>query len=488
MTLLLLGHSHRYEMECVLRLFYPGAKINVCTEGDAGAPDTFTASVEYDGDSEVVLRVSTSGNGATFTVCRRLPAGTGDDRVELALAELLYELLSEQTGLRPPWGILTGVRPARLYRTLAADCGEDAAKRKLERDYLVSHEKIDLLAEVSAAEQRLLEQNGPGCFSLYVSIPFCPSRCLYCSFVSHDITGAAKLVPNYVKLLCEEIRETGKLAARQGLRLQTVYVGGGTPTSLSAAQLEAVMAAVADSFETAHLPEYTVEAGRPDTVTAEKLAVIRRMGADRVSINPQTMDDRLLRSIGRNHTAAQTVAAYVLAREAGFPHINMDLIAGLPKETAEGFGRTLDQVLALEPDNITVHTLTVKRSSRLREREGAFEGAPDVSAMLDQGRGRLREAGYRPYYLYRQKGTVQNLENVGYARPGHEGLYNVLIMEEVQTILAVGAGAVTKLCGGGKPLKRVFNYKYPYEYIDRFDEVLRRKSEVESILEEMPWR
>jgi oxygen-independent coproporphyrinogen-3 oxidase len=259
-------------------------------------------------------------------------------------------------------------------------------------------------------------------------------------------------------------------------------MGGGTPTTLEAADLDRILGVVGECFDLSDITEYTVEAGRPDTVTAEKLAILRRRGVGRISINPQTMEDRVLVQIGRNHTARQTEESFALAREAGFRWINMDLIAGLPGDSDAGFSRTMDKVLALSPENITVHTLTVKRSSTLRWMESAYEQSPmHLDECLEAARSTLGEAGLRPYYLYRQKGTRQNLENVGYAKPGFESPYNIFTMEEVQTVLAVGAGAVTKLCGTEKTVRRICNHKYPYEYIHRFGELIDRKTAIDTL-------
>jgi oxygen-independent coproporphyrinogen-3 oxidase len=297
------------------------------------------------------------------------------------------------------------------------------------------------------------------------------------------VDKAGKLIPEYVRLLCEELRITASLMRECGLILQTVYIGGGTPTTLSASQLGRVMSVIRDEFDFSGLQEYTVEAGRADTVTPEVLEVMRGYGADRVSINPQTMDDDTLSRIGRAHTVAQVVGAFRMAKAAGFPVINMDLIAGLPGESPESFLCGLDEVIALDPGNITIHTLTVKRSSNLRGQAGAFEDVDyDLSVMLTQARERLAEAGYGPYYLYRQKATRQNLENVGYSKKGMECRYNVYMMSDTHNVTATGAGGVTKMCRADR-IKRIFNLKYPYEYIARFDELIARKGKVREFYE-----
>jgi oxygen-independent coproporphyrinogen-3 oxidase len=458
MTLLILGHSFLYEMENLVRLFFPGEKVDVHADGDVSACDTIAAQLQLDIKGIYDLSVHIHhGDYAAQRTCR-LPAGTSEQDTELAMGQLLYELLREYTGVTPPWGILTGVRPVRLLREIEKTAGAEALQTMKSR-YLVSDEKLALAKQILEVQRPVIAGAGAKDYSLYVSIPFCPSRCSYCSFVSHDIEGVKKLLPDYLTKLHQELIHTDSIATHLGLSLRTIYIGGGTPTVLEPAELEALMTVIANTFDLSHLLEYTVEAGRPDSVTREKLAVLKKLGATRVSINPQTMDDTVLERIGRKHTAAETVAAFHLAREAGFDRINMDLIAGLPGDNLAGFRRTVEEVAALAPENITVHTLTVKRSSRLREEGGGFDA--EAAAMVDYAANSLNARGYLPYYLYRQKSTVQNLENTGYALPGAEGLYNVLIMEEVQTILAVGAGAVTKIVEPSGTIRRIPNYKFP---------------------------
>ena len=317
--------------------------------------------------------------------------------------------------------------------------------------------------------------------SLYISIPFCPSRCSYCSFVSHSIAEAGKLIPAYVDCLCRELSIWGELIRRLELKLDTVYIGGGTPTAISAEQLGQIMDAVRANMHMDPVREYTVEAGRPDTITPEKLEVIRSHGATRITINPQTLNDKVLRAIGRKHTAQQAVDAFRLARSLGFANINMDLIAGLPEDTPDSFRDTLDRVIALDPESITVHTLTLKRSAALYA-QGGSQIANPAAAMVDYSVRRLPEAGYRPYYLYRQKNTLENLENVGYAKPGFESLYNILIMDETQTILGAGCAASTKLVTPDGQITRIHNHKFPYEYIGRFDSLMEKKQQIDQIL------
>lgn len=402
-----------------------------------------------------------------------------DDDNELVSAQLLYKLLCDFTGLTQPWGILTGVRPVKLLRRLAEESSEEQAVKKFEKDFFVSNEKIALSRETEHNERKILELSKPESFSLYVGIPFCPSRCSYCSFVMASIERAEKLIEPYTKLLCEEIKQTAEIANKLGLRLETVYFGGGTPTTLSAEQLNTVLGTVNKSFDMSTCREFTVEAGRPDTIDIGKLFALKENKVDRISINPQTVNDEVLKTIGRKHTAQQFFDAFELARKCGFDNINTDLIAGLPTDTPESFKNSLDSIVRLNAECITVHTLCMKRASRLTT-EGVtldLQQARDAREMLAYTQNILGQNEYIPYYMYRQSRMVGNLENVGWSKKGFESLYNVYVMDETHTILACGSGGVTKLKRNNPDyLERIFNFKYPYEYIDRFDELIQRKS------------
>ena len=402
-----------------------------------------------------------------------------DDDNELVSAQLLYKLLCDFTGLTQPWGILTGVRPVKLLRRLAEESNEEQAVKKFEKDFFVSNEKIALSRETEHNERKILELSKPESFSLYVGIPFCPSRCSYCSFVMASIERAEKLIEPYTKLLCEEIKRTAEIANKLGLRLETVYFGGGTPTTLSAEQLDTVLRTVNKSFDMSTCREFTVEAGRPDTIDIAKLFALKENKVDRISINPQTVNDEVLKTIGRKHTAQQFFDAFELARKCGFDNINTDLIAGLPTDTPESFKNSLDSIVRLNAECITVHTLCMKRASRLTT-EGVtldLQQARDAREMLAYTQNILGQNEYIPYYMYRQSRMVGNLENVGWSKKGFESLYNVYVMDETHTILACGSGGVTKLKRNNPDyLERIFNFKYPYEYIDRFDELIQRKS------------
>ena len=335
-----------------------------------------------------------------------------------------------------------------------------------------------MLAFKTAVVQRPIIKNiRKNYVSLYISVPFCPTRCSYCSFVSHSMTSASKLIPDYIRLLCRELEILGDIVKNLDLKIDTVYFGGGTPTSLNPAQLEILMKKTYECFNLSEIREYNIEAGRPDTITQQKLDTIKKFGATRISINPQTFNDDVLKIIGRHHNSKQTVNAFRLARKCGFENINMDIIAGLPSDTNESFHKTIDKAVCLDPDSITVHTLTVKRSASLYQ-DGINTDNVSVSEMTDYAYNILLKNNYYPYYLYRQKNTVENLENIGYARKNKESLYNIYIMDEIQTILGAGCAASTKLVSPDGKIKRVHNYKFPYEYIKNFDELMKKKSEI----------
>ena len=352
------------------------------------------------------------------------------------------------------------------------------AERLLRETYFVSPARAKLCVDASRHTIEAAKLLDPDDLSVYIGIPFCPTRCAYCSFVSQSIERFGEFLPAYLDALLREIAHTGKLLRDSGFHIRTLYIGGGTPTTLSSAQMAQLLEAIHTSFDLSRCLEFTVEGGRPHTLDEEKLRVIKAGGATRISINPQTFSDEVLANIGRKHSAQDILDCYADARRAGHEDINMDLIAGLPGDTVEGFEHSLRQAIALQPENITVHTLTLKRASRIVIEDQKENDYADVAAMLEKCH-LLAEAGYRPYYLYRQKNTLQNLENVGWCKPGHEGYYNIYIMEEVQTILSAGAGGSTKLVAdGGKRMQRIFNFKYPNEYIQRFAEVLERKKGV----------
>lgn len=471
MNLYVKNHNFHFELENLTRLFFPNEKITVIRDFSEPQPPYIYTEVS----DKITISVNIGSFNKSETAVKKLT----DDDNELVSAQLLYKLLCDFTGLTQPWGILTGVRPVKLLRRLAEESNEEQAVKKFEKDFFVSNEKIALSRETEHNERKILELSKPESFSLYVGIPFCPSRCSYCSFVMASIERAEKLIEPYTKLLCEEIKRTAEIANKLGLRLETVYFGGGTPTTLSAEQLDTVLITVNKSFDMSTCREFTVEAGRPDTIDIAKLFALKENKVDRISINPQTVNDEVLKTIGRKHTAQQFFDAFELARKCGFDNINTDLIAGLPTDTPESFKNSLDSIVRLNAECITVHTLCMKRASRLTT-EGVtldLQQARDAREMLAYTQNILGQNEYIPYYMYRQSRMVGNLENVGWSKKGFESLYNVYVMDETHTILACGSGGVTKLKRNNPDyLERIFNFKYPYEYIDRFDELIQRKS------------
>lgn len=471
MRLYFSGHDCRYAAEQSLLMLFPGEK----PEYPEGSPS----------GERCELRVS---RGAKYTVCTALLVRSGaafrgraqaenpDPADEYALrgcenrlVKLAFYRAALASGLpKPEWGSLSGVRPAKLMDAyLREGLSPRAAKGRFMREYFVSGSRAQLCLDAALAAQEAARSLDERDVCLYVGIPFCPTRCAYCSFVSQSVEKSMKLMEPFLDALLLDIRAAAAETRRAGLRPVALYMGGGTPTTLSAAQLDRLCAALEREFDLSALREYTVEAGRPDTITAEKLRVLRAHGVGRVSVNPQTMSDSVLEAIGRRHTAQDIVDALALVRECGGFEVNMDLIAGLPADTAGGFSRTLDAVLSLAPENVTVHTLSLKRGSGLTLAGRPLPEAGEVRAMLDEAMDRLAGSGYAPYYLYRQKNMAGGFENVGWTKPGSENLYNICIMEELCSILAMGAGGSTKLVAdGGKRIKRFIAPKYPQEYIN----------------------
>ena len=476
MYLININNSYHYEMENLIRVFLPDIKI-ISSEEIIEGEDYCLLTLDV---NKVEIALCLEGKnyksqGKFCLGCRASDEST-DSYMERKMAVMLYDMLRDITGYTPPWGILTGVRPAKLMTKLIASKGQEKAVDYFMKELKVSEDKTNLALMVSKNETPIIEGSRPDSYSLYVSVPFCPTRCSYCSFISHSNESAKKLIPEYVEKLCVEIRETAKIAKDLNLRLESVYIGGGTPTVLTAPQLKKVTDTLSESFDLSGISEYTIEAGRPDSIDSDKLDVIKNCGCSRISINPQTFSDSVLKEIGRNHTGAETLEAFRCAREKGFGNINMDLIAGLPTDTLDSFRETLDKAISLSPENITVHTLALKRSSTIVTEGKRTNSATLTSEMLKLVQTELTKAGYEPYYMYRQSKSLGNLENVGWAKKGFEGLYNIYMMEECHTILSVGAGAVIKLkAPHGSEIERIYNYKYPYEYIGNFQEILNRK-------------
>lgn len=483
MNLVIKGHSFLYETENLLRVFFPAEKIESTAERTNDKRYIITSLFPTSEGADIEITVSLGNEEKTEALSVSLKdkdeKESDEAFLERSLEVFLYGILCKETGYTPPWGILTGVRPAKLMSNLLSDMSEEKAKDYFKSTLCVSEEKTSLAYTVSQKEEPIINKSRDKSFSLYVSIPFCPTRCSYCSFVSHSNESAKKLMPQYTDLLVKEIEETARITKKLGLILETVYIGGGTPTALDEENLKKVTDALSANFPMEKVREYTIEAGRPDSITREKLRIIKNARATRISINPQTFNDGVLVEIGRKHTAKQTEDAMLLAREEGFTNINMDLIAGLPTDTLESFENSLDKVLSFDAENITVHTLALKRSSTLVTEDKRKGSADLATQMLSYTYKTLTEKGYSPYYMYRQQKCLGNLENVGWAKEGFECEYNVYMMEETHTVLAVGAGAVIKLRNPKtKEIERIFNYKYPYEYISGFNEILSRKKRI----------
>ena len=380
------------------------------------------------------------------------------------------------------WGVMCGIRPAKNARELADEGYSESEIRGIFKNvYEVSDEKTALALTVANNEKELLNKIGKNSVSLYIGIPFCPTRCVYCSFVSTDIRTSGKYMSAFFEKLLLEIEKTAELINETGVYIENIYIGGGTPTTLSSKQFEVLMKKLYDVFDLSKLIEFTVEAGRPDTINEEKLRVLKKYGVNRISINPQSMNDKTLKKIGRSHSVGMIYDAYKTAKIIGFDVINMDLIAGLPDETVEEFKNSLNEVIKLNPENITVHSLCIKRAASFRHTKNELAKADDMNEMLSYTQKRMKDEGYIPYYMYRQKNSSGNLENVGYAKQGTMSTYNVNIMEEKQTIIALGGGGSSKVIIGDR-IERVFNFKDPLEYVRRFDEILKKKDEIKELM------
>ena len=472
MKLTLIGHEDRYAVEQLQMSLF-----SLLAQGEA-------VSSLHRGKIWLTAVTRITIDGRTATASRRLRAAEETVRLRRQTLQQSYYLAATQLLPElPPWGALAGVRPTKISTKHMLGGGTPlSAAQLLEKTYFVTPERQKLAVDCSSSTVRaakLLDEND---ISLYVGIPFCPTRCAYCSFVSRSIGKRTELLEPYLQALHREIAVTGTLLANSGRRVRTIYIGGGTPTTLSTPQLAALLDAIAKSFDLSRCLEFTVEGGRPDTLDAEKLRIIRQHGADRMSINPQTMMDPVLKMSGRPHTADDVLRAYEWAVNAGFSDINMDLIAGLPGDNLYGFCHSLDTVAALSPANITVHTLALKKGADLFERRVALPGVDEVTRMVEYTNRSLRGLDYSPYYLYRQKYMSGSFENVGWSKNGRDCLYNIYMMEELHTILSLGGGGMNKINLPGGRLERFHNPKFPEQYIDMIDSVLEDKQKLFSLL------
>ena len=470
MILEMIGHEDRYAVEQLQMALFPAETMDPGQEARA-------VSRLHRGKTWLTASTAITANGVTTRASKRLK--TAQETVSLRrriLQQSYYLAALPHLPQAPAWGALAGVRPTKLTtRHMLSGASAKSARRMMEQVYFVTPERSLLAAQCSQSTVRATEKLQKGDISLYVGIPFCPTRCAYCSFVSRSIGKRTELLEPYLEALIREIQVTGKHMASSGFSVRTIYIGGGTPTTLSGEQMGRLLSAIRESFDLSRCIEFTVEGGRPDTLTLEKLRAIRDAGVDRMSINPQTMNDTVLRASGRPHTGADVLESYKQAVEAGFQEINMDLIAGLPADTYEGFCASLDQVVALNPANITVHTLALKKGADLFEKRVSLPTAEDVARMVRYAGEVLGKAGYRPYYLYRQKYMSGSFENVGWSRDGLDCLYNIYMMEEIHTIVSLGGGGMNKVNLPDGTLQRFHNPKFPEQYIEQIEHVLQQK-------------
>ena len=423
-------------------------------------------------------------NGKTSSATKRILAAEESVRLRRRALQQSYYLAALPHLENPPaWGALAGVRPTKLSTKHMLEGGSPKSADKMLKDtYFVEKDRRKLSIDCSLSTVKAVSLLNETDVSLYVGIPFCPTRCAYCSFVSRTIGKRTELMTPYLEALAKELSVTGELLKKSGRTIRSVYIGGGTPTTLTSQQMAWLLDTIYASFDLSRCLEFTVEGGRPDTLTAEKLLTIRQHGADRMSINPQTMEDHVLKACGRPHKAADVLRAYQEAVDAGFKAINMDLIAGLPQDSYEGFCRSLDSVIALNPANITVHTLALKKGADLFEKKVTLPSQEEVAKMVDYANRQLAKHGYKPYYLYRQKYMSGSFENVGWSKDGQDCLYNIYMMEEVHTIVSVGGGSISKVNLPDGKLIRFPNPKFPEQYIDMLDSVLEKKKEMFDLL------
>ena len=472
MNLTLIGHEDRYAVEQLQMALFPEN------------PEGSAVSSLFRGKTWLTATAKITLNGKTVSAVRRLKAGEETVRLRRRILQQSYYLAAIQLlDRKPAWGALAGVRPTKITTKHLLEGGTPASADRLMRDvYYVTPERRQLAVDCSESTVNAVSLMDKDDLSVYVGIPFCPTRCSYCSFVSRTVGKKTDLLDKYLAALEREIQVTARLMKESGKHLLTLYIGGGTPSILSTPQMIHLLDTLRESFDFSRCIEFTVEGGRPDTLDPEKLRAIREHGADRMSINPQTMEDSVLRACGRPHTGADVIRAYRQAEEAGFTAINMDLIAGLPTDNFDGFRRSLDAVASLNPANITVHTLALKKGADLFEKREGLSTAEEVSRMVDYSNAALRNLSYKPYYLYRQKYMSGSFENVGWSREGLDCLYNIYMMEELHTIVSLGGGGMNKVNLPDGTLQRFHNPKFPEQYIEMIDSVCRQKEELFTLL------
>ena len=482
------GKINPFYVQTLCMSFFPGVKFPEQEEAGPEVPELDLKLSEVEGGVLACARMQYRGQcEEAEKITLDLPGETREKTYKLAAGAAVLAAGNKLLNYKPSWGILTGVRPAKVASDmLNRGFSKTRVKKVLTAEYGLLARKAALAVDVALNEQKLSKDHTPQDCSVYVSIPFCPTRCGYCSFVSYTSKKLLSLIPDYLDKLCLDIEARFRTIDKLGLNVRTIYIGGGTPTILNNEQLERLLSFIESRTDVSRLEEYTLEAGRPDTVTAEKLKIAAAHGVTRTSVNPQSMNDEILCNIGRCHTSDDFLKAYEIARNSSIRCINTDVIAGLPGDTFSTFSKSFEKILSLHPENITVHTLAIKNASELRQKQNAYNmRGGDTGKCVDFYQLKSQGEGYVPYYMYRQKNTVGNYENVGYSIPGFEGRYNVYMMEEIHSILSAGAGAVTKLVDyrstGLKDvfIQRLFNPKYPYEYLapgreDRMDEEIEK--------------
>lgn len=478
MKLTVNGDINAFYVQTLCMIFFPGEKFSETEEINEDTP-VMEITVK-NSDTASYAKAILTYQGKTAEAERTVefsPDRTKQRTAKIAAGNVVLAVGCELLGYRPSWGMLTGVRPSKVAMEMLLNCNSKAKVRKiLNNDYFVIPKKAALATDIARREQKIIGHPNIRDCSIYISIPFCPSRCSYCSFVSYTTPKLLSLIPTYLEKLCDELNQIFDVVKELQLNLKTIYIGGGTPTILTPEQLEKLLILINNKTDVSTLEEFTLESGRPDTITAEKLAVAKKYGITRISVNPQSLNENVIKSIGRSHTIYEFYRAYDIAKNSGIKCINTDLIAGLPGDNFKYFSSTLDKIIALEPENITVHTFCVKKAADILAQNQSIYSIKggDVGKCVDYSQLRAQAAGYLPYYMYRQKNTVGNYENVGFALEGTEGLYNIYMMEEVHSILAAGAGAVTKLVEyypaniATTKIIRHFNPKYPYEYLDNY--------------------
>ncbi|QZY57045.1 coproporphyrinogen dehydrogenase HemZ [Crassaminicella profunda] len=480
------GHDYQYEVSELLKVFEEPKKIEFI-ENEALVDDQSFLLVskvsEINDEYDIITQLIKNHKVMIENTIKYKKDTTDHGKIRKILKRKIklsiYDTLSKFYEIHPLWGILTGIRPTKIVHELMDQKLDlQHIRQKLKENYRMSEEKIDLVTKIAQIERPVIKTNNGDAVSVYVSIPFCPTRCIYCSFPSNPLDKGKNLIKEYLKALIYEIKETGEILKEHNKKVETLYIGGGTPTTLSHEELEMLIKAIKKHIDLKWVKEITVEAGRPDTITMEKLMVLKREGVERISINPQTMNQKTLEVIGRSHTAEDIIHSYQMAKKIGFDTINMDMIIGLPGETPEMVEKTMKEIEKLNPENLTVHTLAVKKTSRLRQHLNDYPLAKEEEArkMLQITQTYAERMGLIPYYMYRQKYMLGNLENIGYAKAGHEGIYNIQIMEEKQSIIALGAGAVSKIYYQEENrLERVPNVTNVEHYIARVEEMVERK-------------